>query len=81
MAVGDKPEEKGMKELGNLVNIWADGATSQKDLSKVREMFRNAIEAKAPEEARGYKIIKVGATVRGFYYESVNVRVQYFTSQ
>ena len=80
MAVEDKPEEKGMKELGDLVHIWADGDTGQKDWSRVRQMFRNAIETKAPEEAKGYKIIGVGATVRGFYYESVHVRVQYFTS-
>ncbi len=80
MTVEDNPKERGMKELGDLVSIWADGDIGQSDWSKVRQMFRNAIETKAPENAKGYKIMKVGAIVRGFYYESVHVRVQYFTS-
>ena len=80
MAVEDKPEERGMKELGDLVYIWADGTTGQRDLSGVRQIFRKAIETRAPEWARGYKIIRAGATLKGFYYESVHIRVQYFTS-
>jgi hypothetical protein len=80
MAVDDNPKEKGMKELGDLVSIWADGASGQKDWSEVRQIFRRAIETKAPEEARRYKIIKAGSTLKGFYYESVHIKVQYFTS-